>query len=216
MFRLGHEALAEDVLPRQLCIDQLPTRLHIEGREFRFSYRSIGDESAATGLLVVINDITEQLLRACHEAEQSELMAMFHGFTTDRTGFLSFFEEATGMLETLRGGDADLATRNRLYHTLKGNAGLAGFGAIAELCHEAEDHLAEGDGAGVEVVLEALPGAGRCSRGRFPSWFANGAATSSTCTRAISRRCSPPCATSPRGRSGSRSPIGAWSRPSGR
>ena len=158
MFQLGHEALAEDVLPRQLCIDQLPTRLHVEGRDFRFGYRPIGDESAANGLLVVINDITEQLLRARHEAEQSELMAMFHGFTTDRTGFLSFFEEATRMLETLRGGEADLATRKRLYHTLKGNAGLAGFGAIAELCHEAEDKLAEGDGAGVEVVLQALAG----------------------------------------------------------
>jgi two-component system chemotaxis sensor kinase CheA len=156
MFRLGHEALEEDVLPRPLCIDQLPTRLRVDGRDFRFSYRSIGDESAPTGLLVVINDITEQLLRARYEAEQAELMAIFHGFTADRAGFLSSFEEATGMLETLRGGDADLATRKHLYHTLKGNAALAGFGAIAELCHEAEDNLAEGDGAGVEAVLDAL------------------------------------------------------------
>jgi two-component system chemotaxis sensor kinase CheA len=60
------------------------------------------------------------------------------------------------MLETLREGSADLATRKRFYHTIKGNAGLAGFGAVAQLCHDAEDKLAEGDAPGVESVLEAL------------------------------------------------------------
>ena len=116
MFELGHEALVEDVLPRQLCLDQLPTRLNLNGRDFSFSYRSIGDDSgemtglgaerrAKRGVLIVVNDITEQLLRARHETEQAELLAMFHGFTADRTGFLSFFEEATRLLEALRAGD---------------------------------------------------------------------------------------------------------------
>ncbi len=167
MFELGHDALVEDVLPRQLCLDQLPTRLNLNGRDFSFNYRSIGDDSgemtglgaerrAKRGVLIVVNDITEQLLRVRHETEQAELLAMFHGFTADRTGFLSFFEEATRLLEALRAGTADLATRKRHYHTLKGNAGLAGFGAIAQLCHEAEDKLAEGDADGVSLVLAAL------------------------------------------------------------
>jgi len=170
MFQLGHEALREDVLPRQLCLDQLPSRLRVGGRDFSFTYRSISDDAAAggdevtssgqpkrkRGVLIVVNDITAQLLRARQEAEQAEMMAMFQGFTADRTGFLSFFEEATRMIETLREGSADLATRKRLYHTIKGNAGLAEFGAVAQLCHDAEDKLAEGDAAGVESVLEVL------------------------------------------------------------
>jgi two-component system chemotaxis sensor kinase CheA len=170
IFQLGHEALREDVLPRQLCLDQLPARLRVGARDFSFTYRSIADEGAAggdevtssgrprrkRGLLIVVNDITAQLMRARQESEQAEVMAMFQGFTADRTGFLSFFEEATRMLTALREGSADLTTRKRLYHTIKGNAGLAGFGAVAQLCHEAEDKLAEGDAAGVEEVLARL------------------------------------------------------------
>jgi two-component system, chemotaxis family, sensor kinase CheA len=167
MFQLGHEALVDDILPRQLCLDQLPTRLNLNGRDFSFSYRSIGDESGEMtglgsdrrikrGVLIVVNDITDQLLRGRQETEQAELLALFHGFTADRTGFLSFFEEATRILESLRTGNADLLTRKRHYHTLKGNAGLAGFGAIAQLCHEAEDKLAEGDDDAVGLVLAAL------------------------------------------------------------
>jgi two-component system chemotaxis sensor kinase CheA len=170
MFQLGHEALREDVLPRQLCLDQLPARLRVGARDFSFTYRSIADDGPTgndevtssgrpkpkRGLLIVVNDITAQLLRARQESEQAEVMAMFQGFTADRTGFLSFFEEATRMLAALREGSADLATRKRLYHTIKGNAGLAGFGAVAQLCHDAEDKLAEGDAAGVEDVLAML------------------------------------------------------------
>jgi signal transduction histidine kinase len=170
MFQLGHEALLEDVLPRQLCLDQLPARLRVGARDFSFTYRSIADDGPTDndevtssgrpkpkrGLLIVVNDITAQLLRARQESEQTEVMAMFQGFTADRTGFLSFFEEATRMLAALREGSADLATRKRLYHTIKGNAGLAGFGAVAQLCHDAEDKLAEGDAAGVENVLAML------------------------------------------------------------
>ncbi len=168
IFQLGHEALREDVLPRELCLDQLPARLRVGARDFSFTYRAISDDASAgeevtssgrkpkRGLLIVVNDITAQLLRARQESEQAELMALFQGFTADRTGFLSFFEEATRMLEALREGSADLATRKRLYHTIKGNAGLAGFGAVAQLCHDAEDKLAEGDPAAVGVVLEAL------------------------------------------------------------
>ena len=168
MFQLGHDALQEDVLPRQLCLDQLPARLRVGARDFSFTYRSINDDASAgeevtssgrkpkRGLLIVVNDITAQLLRARQESEQAELMALFQGFTADRTGFLSFFEEATRMLEALREGNADLATRKRLYHTIKGNAGLAGFGAVAQLCHDAEDQLADGDAAAVGTVLDAL------------------------------------------------------------
>jgi two-component system chemotaxis sensor kinase CheA len=161
MFQLGFDALLEDVLPLEMCLDQLPSRARVDGRDFSFNYRTIGDQtpgdgSAPQGLLIVVNDITEQLLRARHQAEQSELLAMLRGFTNDRSGFLSFFEEATRLVESLRGPDADLPTRKRLYHTLKGNAGLVGFGAVADLCHQAEDKLGDNDEAAVQAILEGL------------------------------------------------------------
>lgn len=142
-FALGHEALLEGVLPLELCLDQLPSRLRAGDRDLHLTYLPIGDH-LAHGLLVVIEDVTQQLARAQQEAEQRELLAAFHAFTRDRVGFLTFFDEAAGLLEQIAsGGAADLATQKRLLHTLKGNASLAGLGVVAELCHHAEDELAD-------------------------------------------------------------------------
>ncbi|HET6150594.1 MAG TPA: ATP-binding protein [Polyangia bacterium] len=161
LFHVGFEALLDDVLPKEMCLAQLPARARVDGRDFSFSYRSIGDpppgkEDAPQGLLIVANDITERLLRARHDAEQSELLAMLRGFTSDRGGFLSFFEEAGRIVESLGGRESDLPTRRRLYHTLKGNAAMAGFGAVADLCHQAEDKLDDNDEAAVHTILEVL------------------------------------------------------------
>jgi len=156
LFELGYEALLEDVLPQQLCLDQLPRRMRIGQRDLAFSYHAIHDAGTFAGLLIVVNDITEQLLHARQEAEQAEVLALFRAFTQDRTGFLAFFEEANRMLEGLQDPRTALIDRKRLYHTLKGNAGLTGFHAVAELCHTAEDRLADSDEAGAATTLQAL------------------------------------------------------------
>jgi two-component system chemotaxis sensor kinase CheA len=156
LFELGYEALLEGTLPLQLCVEQLPKRMRVAERELSFTYHAMHEEGAFTGLLIVVNDITEQLLHARQEAEQAEVLAMFRAFSHDRTGFLAFFDEGSRMLESLQAGGADLIARKRLYHTLKGNAALTGFHAVAELCHRAEDQLAEGDEAAVAATLDAL------------------------------------------------------------
>jgi two-component system chemotaxis sensor kinase CheA len=145
-FRLGYEVLQEDLLPRDLCLAQLPKRLRHDGRELEFSYHPIQEQGpgALQGLLIVINDITEQVSHARQEADRSEQLAMVQGFMADRRGFLSFFEEVTHLLETFEDPECDLVTRKRVLHTIKGNAGMAGFRGVAELCHRAEEELSEG------------------------------------------------------------------------
>jgi len=138
---MGYEALIEDILPRELCIEQMPARLRREGREYRCSYFAIVKGEQLDGLLIVINDVTSELLHARQEAERNEILAMFEALTKDRNGFLGFIDEANEIFRQLRSGD--LALQKRGLHTLKGNAGLVGFGIVAKLCHQAEDELAD-------------------------------------------------------------------------
>ena len=147
-FQLGYDVLLEELLPLELCLEQLPKRLHHDGRELEFSYHPIQEQGASAdalhGLLIVINDITEQVRHALQEADRAEQLAMVQGFMADRRGFLAFFEEVTHLLETFEDPDSDVVSRKRVLHTIKGNAGMAGFRGVADLCHRAEEQLAEG------------------------------------------------------------------------
>jgi len=163
-FQLGWEVLMEGLLPPEVCLAQLPLRLRLDDRELEFSYHIIQDQVSANltldglprGLLIVINDITEQLTHARQEADRAELLAMVQGFMADRSGFLAFFDEVTHLLETYNDPESDLVTRKRVLHTIKGNAGLAGFRAVADLCHRAEEQLADGGDEDAAETSRAL------------------------------------------------------------
>jgi signal transduction histidine kinase len=158
-FQLGYEVLQEGLLPLELCLAQLPKRLRHDGRELEFTYHAIqeqGGSSDVHGLLIVINDITEQVRHARQEADRAEQLAMVQGFMTDRRGFLAFFDEVTHLLETFEDPEADLVSRKRVLHTIKGNAGLAGFRGVADLCHRAEEQLADGSEPDAEGTIRIL------------------------------------------------------------
>jgi two-component system chemotaxis sensor kinase CheA len=140
-FKVGYDALIEDILPRELCLEQMPARLRQRGCEYRCSYFAILKEERIDGLLIVIDDVTSELLHARQESERNEILAMFEALTKDRTGFLSLMDEANEIVRRIESGDFDLQARG--LHTLKGNAGLMGFGVVAGLCQQAEDELAE-------------------------------------------------------------------------
>ncbi len=166
-FRLGLEAWREGVLPPELCLDQLPRRLSYGPRAFTVGYLPVG-EGVEAGLLLVIDDVTDQMAMAEQEAEQRELLSVFQGFARDRVGLLSFFQQADQMLEQLDAPAGDLPTRRRLLHTLKGNAALVGLPVIARLCHQAEGELGEPlDGEGVRLALLALRDRWRLVTGTF-------------------------------------------------
>jgi two-component system chemotaxis sensor kinase CheA len=138
-FALAYDALCEQVMPLELCLDQMPRRLCAGRRLFDCTYRPLPPDNR--GLLIVIDDVTEETRLAQEEAEQTELLAMFKGLTGDREGFLTFFEETTRMVGELAQGDLDDEARVRHLHTLKGTAAMHGAQLIAEICHRAEDAL---------------------------------------------------------------------------
>jgi HPt (histidine-containing phosphotransfer) domain-containing protein len=141
-FGMAHQALLEGILPEEVNLAQFPARLRTRTREFRVSYLPIRDGSAPEGaLLLVINDCTDQLAMEQHEAEQRELLTLFQRSSRDRSGLLTFLDEAGQLVAQITSGALDRVTQRRLIHTLKGNAGLMGLTVMAALCHQAEDEL---------------------------------------------------------------------------
>ncbi|MEO7037173.1 MAG: ATP-binding protein [Polyangiaceae bacterium] len=154
LFKLGLEALRDDILPRELCLDQLPKRLVALGKYFECRYLPIEEGDQLRGLLLVIDDVTEQRVRAQAEAEQRELLAAFTALMRDRNGFLSFVEQTGRMLEEVSDPACPGLLLRQLLHTLKGNAASVGLQVIADSCHAAETELAERGSVRRETIAE--------------------------------------------------------------
>jgi GAF domain-containing protein/signal transduction histidine kinase len=128
-FALAMDTLREGILPRELCMDQMPRRFSAGARRFECSYLPIvevhTDTDAGTGraasghgvgapdgegllrgLLLVINDVTERLLHARDEAEQRERLAVYTALMSDRNGFLMFFDDGERTVKELARGPA--------------------------------------------------------------------------------------------------------------
>ncbi len=103
--------------------------------------------------------MTENVFREITSATERptgvELLAVAQGIMADRAGYLSFHDEGSEIMEQLRHEDLDPGTRDRLLHTLKGNAAMAGADALAEQCHAAEDELGT-EGAFTPRTMTAL------------------------------------------------------------
>lgn len=140
-FELGLEAIAEDILPLDLNVEQLPSRIRRDEREYHFRYRPIMKAGMFDGLLVVINDATTELAHARQESERKETLALFDFLIQDRNGLASFVQEADSLVSQLP--DAHFEKQCRLLHTLKGNAGMLGLSVMIGICHELEDQLLE-------------------------------------------------------------------------
>jgi len=159
-FVLGWETLIEDVLPIELCLEQLPRLVEIEHRKLALAYRPILVDGKLDRVLLIVTDVTAELQRAAAETEQKELLAAFERVSRDRSGFIEFFNESAQLVEHLAHPlGIDTATLMRELHTLKGNAAIYGVTTVAERCHALESLVAdEGYGAlsgGVQAVIEA-------------------------------------------------------------
>ena len=152
---MGLMQLQEGFLSREVCVQQLPTSLTTDGREYKLTYEAIGDDDPIQSLLVVIEDITEAVALQREERAQREVLRAVQHVTHDRRGFLTFRSEAKRLLGQIRSG-SDLVEVKRAIHTLKGNAALLDLQVIAGLCHRMEDRMAEmGDlplGADIETL----------------------------------------------------------------
>jgi HPt (histidine-containing phosphotransfer) domain-containing protein/HAMP domain-containing protein len=154
-FELGWDQLISDVLPYEVALEQLPSRLNGNGSCFSFRYLPLVKDDRLEGVLVVVADITARLQREREEAELTELMEAFRRLMLDRNGFLAFSAEAGEMVKLVTSADAkDSHHLRSTLHTLKGNAAQMGLRVLAQLCHKLEDELATGDGMKSQALLD--------------------------------------------------------------
>lgn len=157
-FRLAWEQLVEDVLPLELCLEQLPRQCCVRQQTFNLRYLPFMKEGQFDGVLLVIADISERLAKERDDAEQSELMQGFKRLMLDRSGFASFLTEASEAVQEICGHqlDSDIPHLKRTLHTLKGNAALMGLVVVARICHAIEEQLADGEPRAAADTLEEL------------------------------------------------------------
>ncbi|HMJ15311.1 MAG TPA: ATP-binding protein, partial [Polyangiaceae bacterium] len=142
LFELGWEQLIEGVLPLELCIEQMPRRLHLEKRSFELHWRPIaGEGEQLRRVLLVMSDVTEVRLRQRSEHEQRQLMALVERLAHDRGGVLEFMRESRALVHEVQHGHSAPEVEKRLVHTLKGNCALFGVSVLSALCHEIENGL---------------------------------------------------------------------------
>ena len=153
---LAWDQLVEGFMPLELSLDQMPSKLAVNGTHYRFEYRPIGSPPYQH-YLVIVTDVTGELHRQLAEQERSESMLLFERALVDQSGVQSFFEESARTLATLSPCCPDDApTVKRLIHTLKGNAGLFGLQSIADHCHVVEESMLESGALPNAELLEEL------------------------------------------------------------
>jgi len=148
-FEVAWMAVIDQVLPPDLCLDQLPRMVNKDGRTFELVYRPIyadvgidGSPGTLDKAIVMITDVTVRLERERSEQRQREMMSMYRRLIADRPAFDEFFDEATVLVREITTAlDMDLPLVKRQVHTLKGNCALFGIDSVATLCHAIEERI---------------------------------------------------------------------------
>jgi HPt (histidine-containing phosphotransfer) domain-containing protein/two-component sensor histidine kinase/PAS domain-containing protein len=154
---LGIDDVFADLLPVEVTLDQLPSRMQIGDRTLRLEYTPVPRTGPPTAIAVVLTDVTAAVVRERLESEHRVLMAMAERIGHDKAGFLEFFQEADELVQCLSAETTeDLAVVKRKVHTLKGNAAIFGLEPVAEACHEIETHIADTDTLPAPAAWDAV------------------------------------------------------------
>lgn len=156
-FELGWDEVVEQLMPIELSLSQLPSRVVRDGVHLRLDYTPLyGAGEELDRLMVVITDITAEIEREQLEARQKETLTVFEKILSDKNGFLEFFAEAEDLVESITSGRFESSSQARRWiHTLKGNAALFGLATFASHCHTLEDTIDQtGEAPGEKVRAE--------------------------------------------------------------
>ena len=151
-FEVGWTAVRDDILPLELCLDQLPARVVKAGRTYELVYRPILEAGRLVKTIVVITDVTVSIERERAEQAQREMMSIFRRMRSDRMALEGFLVEGTALVDAIVAGvrgatttpaASELTLLQRQIHTVKGNCALFGIESVALYCHDLEQHMSE-------------------------------------------------------------------------
>lgn len=136
---LAWEQLTAGMLPIEVSLDQLPTRLESRGRVYALSW----EPSSRGHVLFVATDITARLVAAEERAEHEELVGLLARMSKNRTAVFDFVGEGRRIVEALCSGDGSPEQERRWLHTLKGNSAVMGLERMSQWIHTVESAMAE-------------------------------------------------------------------------
>ena len=142
MFAMAFEQLAEDILPWDLCHEQMPRRITRGGREYEFELKRVVEQGEFAKILVIARDVTDSVQSERLERGAREQQALITKLLQDKHGFAQFVKDTESLLSSLSTAH-DLTLAKRDLHTLKGNTAIFGLGSLADMCHAIEDRVAE-------------------------------------------------------------------------
>jgi two-component system chemotaxis sensor kinase CheA len=140
-FAMAFDQLAEDILPWDLCRDQMPRRIERGAAVLALDYRRVLENDKFTKVLIIVRDVTETVTSERAEKAAREQHNLITKLLQDKGGFAQFVKDCEGLLSALS-MTHDLVLVKRHLHTLKGNCSIFGLGSVAELCHAIEEKLA--------------------------------------------------------------------------
>jgi two-component system chemotaxis sensor kinase CheA len=144
--RLGWTEVTEAVMPLELTLAQMPKDLAVHKTAYRVAYVPIGEGQTPPRFLVVVTDVTAEVLGERSERDRHEEMQLFERFLADRLAVGDFFEEGRAMVDAMTGTKAlGTDTLKRMLHTLKGNSAIFGLQSLTSVCHELETYVVEED-----------------------------------------------------------------------
>jgi hypothetical protein len=150
---VGWLQLADGWLPRDVALDQLPTRI-VGGRQvlqLAWDPAGGGDE-----VMLVVTDITAEVIAEAERAAQGELVALFTRSSRDRRVVVDFFDDASRTVEAIAAKQGTPEQDRRWIHTLKGNSAIMGLERFAGWLHALETAIAERNGTCTDDEREAL------------------------------------------------------------
>ncbi len=167
---LALEAVQEGILPLEVTLAQLPTRLEHGDRSYAVQYQLMTNinEAHESGLqrstpdglpgkiLVIVTDTTEMLAREVAERHQGDLLRVFQHMMRDKAGLFEFLKEADALIGSLNlAHSGDLDHLKLLIHTLKGNAAIFGMQRVSEICYSMENQMRErGEAPAITAMAE--------------------------------------------------------------
>lgn len=152
-FQMGFDEVIEDIMPFEVTAHQMPQNLTRGGRTYRLQYRQVMEEGAFARVVIIISDITEELVRQKAEQRARELPEIVGHLVKDREGFQAFVHETESLLRELAVSNTTAEEQARRLHTLKGNTAIQGFATLSHRVHEIEDLVAE---QGMQAITIAL------------------------------------------------------------
>ena len=142
---MAWQQMLTDVLPLDVAIEQLPSRLVRDHRYFDLMYHPVTRNDVLDRVVIVITEVTALVERELALAEQHEFSVLVDQLVRDRRAFFDFWGEANKLVNRIveQMSDEPSAALRRDIHTLKGNSRFAGLARLATLCHRLEDAMAE-------------------------------------------------------------------------